>query len=66
LRLQPSRVVDAEYGGIRAELHAAGKPSSGNNLLIAANAYAAGATIVTANTNEFKRVPGPNGKNWLA
>src|SRR6266850_2699899 len=42
--------VDAEYGGIRAELEAAGRPIGGNDLLIAAHAYAAGVTIVTANT----------------
>ncbi len=32
--------ADAEYGGIRAELEAAGKPIGANELLIAAHAYA--------------------------
>jgi hypothetical protein len=32
-------------------------------LLIAAHAYATGATIVTANTDEFRRI---RGLNWLA
>jgi tRNA(fMet)-specific endonuclease VapC len=50
--------ADAEYGGIRAELEAAGKPIGGNDLLIAAHACAVGATIVTANTVEFKRIRG--------
>jgi len=58
--------ADAEYGGIRAELEAAGKPIGGNDLLIAAHAYAIGATIVTANTDEFKRIRGLNVENWLA
>ena len=58
--------VDAEYGGIRAELEAAGRPIGGNDLLIAAHAYATGATIVTANTDEFKRMRGLKVENWLA
>ena len=58
--------ADAEYGGIRAELEAAGKPIGGNDLLIAAHAYATGATIVTANTGEFGRIRGLNLENWLA
>jgi tRNA(fMet)-specific endonuclease VapC len=58
--------ADAEYGGIRSELEAAGKSIGGNGLLIAAHAYAAGATIVTANTDEFKRIRGLNVENWLA
>jgi tRNA(fMet)-specific endonuclease VapC len=58
--------ADAEYGGIRSKLEATGKPIGGNDLLIAAHAYAIGATIVTANTDEFNRVPGLNVENWLA
>jgi tRNA(fMet)-specific endonuclease VapC len=58
--------ADAEYGGIRAELEAAGKPIGSNDFLIAAHAYAAGMTIVTANTAEFKRVRGLNVENWVA
>ncbi len=58
--------ADAEYGGIRSQLEAAGKPIGGNDLLIAAHAYATGATIVTANTDEFKRVRGLKVENWLA
>lgn len=57
---------DAEYGGIRAELEAAGKPIGGSDLLIAAHAYAVGATIVTANMDEFKRIRGLKVENWLA
>jgi tRNA(fMet)-specific endonuclease VapC len=57
--------ADAEYGGIRSELEAAGKPIGSNDLLIAAHAYATGTTIVTANTDEFKRIRGLNVENWL-
>jgi len=38
--------ADAEYSGIRSELETAGEPIGGNDLLIAAHAYATGATIV--------------------
>ena len=58
--------ADTEYRGIRAELEAAGKPIGSNDLLIAAHAHATGATIVTANTDEFKRIRGLNVENWLA
>ncbi|WP_141385217.1 type II toxin-antitoxin system VapC family toxin [Nitrobacter winogradskyi] len=58
--------ADAEYGGIRSELEAAGKPIGGNDLLIAALAYATGATIVTANVDEFTRIRGLKVENWLA
>jgi tRNA(fMet)-specific endonuclease VapC len=58
--------ADGEYGGIRAELEAAGRPIGANDLLIAAHACATGATIVTANTAEFKRIRGLKVENWLA
>jgi tRNA(fMet)-specific endonuclease VapC len=58
--------ADAEYGGIRSELEAAGKPIGGNDLLIAVHALATGATIVTANTDEFKRIRGLSVQNWRA
>jgi tRNA(fMet)-specific endonuclease VapC len=58
--------ADAEYGAIRSELEATGKRIGGNDLLIAAHAYATGTTIVTANTDEFRRVRGLNVDNWLA
>lgn len=58
--------ADAEYGGIRAELEAAGKPIGPNDLLIAAHAYALGAVLVTANIGEFTRVRGLKVENWLS
>jgi tRNA(fMet)-specific endonuclease VapC len=44
--------ADTEYGGIRSELEAAGKPIGSSDLLIAAHAFTAGVTIVTANSDE--------------
>jgi tRNA(fMet)-specific endonuclease VapC len=58
--------ADAEYAGIRSELEAAGRPIGSNDFLIAAHAYATGATIVTANTAEFKRIRGLKVENWLS
>jgi tRNA(fMet)-specific endonuclease VapC len=58
--------ADTDYGKIRKELEAAGKPIAGNDLLIATHARAIGATVVTANADEFKRVPGLAVENWLA
>ena len=57
--------ADSEYGGIRAELEAAGRPIGSNDLLIAAHARALAATVVTANVGEFRRVPRLNVENWL-
>ena len=57
--------ADTEYGGIRAELEAAGKPIGPNDLLIAAHASAAGAILVTDNTSEFSRVRGLRIENWI-
>jgi hypothetical protein len=53
-------------GAIRSELEAVGKPIGGNDLLIAAHAHATGATIVTANVDEFERIRGLKLENWLA
>jgi tRNA(fMet)-specific endonuclease VapC len=58
--------ADAQYAEIRSELEAAGNSIGGNDLLIAAHARAIGATMVTANVDEFKRVPGLKVENWVA
>lgn len=58
--------ADIAYGTIRANLEAAGKPIGGNDLLIAAQAHALDATVITANVQEFKRVRGLKVENWLA
>ncbi|MBA8879271.1 tRNA(fMet)-specific endonuclease VapC [Phyllobacterium myrsinacearum] len=57
--------ADAQYGSIRAELEAAGKPIGPNDLFIAAHAYAQGAVLVTANTGEFTRIRTLRVENWL-
>ena len=57
--------ADAEYGGIRSALEATGRPIGSNDLLIAAHAHATGATVVTANVDEFKRIRGLSVENWL-
>ncbi len=45
-----------EYAEIRAALEAAGTPIGPIDLFIAAQARSLGATLVTANTKEFRRV----------
>ena len=57
--------ADEVYGGIRADLEAAGRPIGSNDLLIAAHAHALGAITVTANVGELGRVRGLNVENWL-
>ena len=57
--------ADGEYGGIRAELEAAGQPIGLNDLLIAAHAYTLNLTLVTDNTREFCRIRGLKVENWL-
>jgi tRNA(fMet)-specific endonuclease VapC len=57
--------ADADTGAIRARLEAAGTPIGGNDLLIAAHARALGAIMVTANTQEFRRVRDVKVENWL-
>jgi tRNA(fMet)-specific endonuclease VapC len=57
--------ADADYGALRVALEEAGTPIGSNDLLIAAHARAAGATVVTANLAEFKRVRGLKVENWL-
>jgi tRNA(fMet)-specific endonuclease VapC len=57
--------ADIEYGEIRSRLEIAGKPIGANDLLIAAHARAAAATVVTANVGEFARIRGLKVENWL-
>ena len=57
--------ADAAYARIRAVLTSSGMPIGPTDLLIAAHAIAADATLVTANLAEFARVPGLALENWL-
>jgi tRNA(fMet)-specific endonuclease VapC len=56
---------DAEMAGeIRAHLKSLGSPIGPYDLLIAAQALRLGATLVTANTREFIRVPDLTLDDW--
>jgi len=52
------------YADIRAALETAGTPIGPLDLLIAAQARSLGATLVTANIGEFKRVKGLKVRVW--
>ena len=53
-----------EYGAIRAELERAGKPIGSMDMLIGAHAHALGATLVSNNTKEFKRIKNLKIADW--
>ena len=52
------------YGVIRAQLRRAGTPIGANDMLIAAIALAADATLVTRNRGEFHRIAGLRVQSW--
>jgi tRNA(fMet)-specific endonuclease VapC len=61
----PFEPEDAEEAGdIRAALERLGKPIGPYDVLIAAQARRRGAILVTANKNEFARVPGLQTQDW--
>ena len=56
---------DAQLAGlVRAELERAGTPIGAYDCLIAGQALRHGMMLVTANVNEFERVPGLRWENW--
>ena len=55
----------AHYGEIRHALAKRGQPIGANDLLIAAHARSAKATLVTNNAREFERVPKLRVENWM-
>jgi len=61
--------LDAEaarhYGEVRAALESSGTPIGANDLWIAAQALALGATLVSDNVAEFSRVADLRLENWL-
>lgn len=52
------------YGEIRTQLRRLGTPIGGNDMMIAAIARSAGATVVTRNQDEFRRVAGLRVESW--
>jgi tRNA(fMet)-specific endonuclease VapC len=54
------------YGALRLGLERRGEIIGPNDSMIAAQALATGAVLVTDNTAEFSRVPGLAVENWLA
>jgi tRNA(fMet)-specific endonuclease VapC len=54
-----------DFGEIKAALLSGGKPIGPYDFLIAAHARHIGATLVTNNEREFRRVPGLPVQNWL-
>ena len=63
----PFEAEDADHAGdIRAQLEKAGQPIGHYDYLIAAQARRRSATLVTANTREFLRVPGLLVADWAA
>jgi tRNA(fMet)-specific endonuclease VapC len=52
------------YAKIRADLKTRGTMIGANDLFIAAHARSLGLTLVTNNTDEFKRVPNLMLENW--
>ena len=53
------------YGEIREALTRDGRIIGANDLLVAAHARSAGATLVTNNEEEFSRVPNLRIENWV-
>src|SRR3990170_3648198 len=50
--------MDRVYADLRTTLEQRGRPIGGNDLIIAAQALALEATLVTDNVKEFEQVPG--------
>lgn len=53
------------YGGVRKTLEAQGQRIGERDLLLACQALAMGATMVTNNIREFERIEGLNLENWV-
>jgi tRNA(fMet)-specific endonuclease VapC len=54
-----------DFGEIKTALVRKGKAIGPYDMLIAAHARHIGATVVTNNEREFRRVPGLSAQNWL-
>ena len=60
------REAAVHTGRIRAELARAGTPIGPYDQMIAGHARSRGMIVVTANTDEFRRVPGISVEDWTA
>ena len=58
--------ADRRYAELRSYLELSGRTIGPNDMLIAAHCLAENLVAVTANTDEFGRVPGLRVENWLA
>jgi len=56
--------VARHYGQVRSALELSGKPIGPNDTWIAAHALSLGATLVTGNLREYKRVAGLKVESW--
>lgn len=57
--------MDRVYADVRNALEQRGRPIGGNDLIIAAQALALDAILVTDNVKEFEQVPGLKVENWV-
>lgn len=57
--------MDRVYADVRNALEQRGRPIGGNDLIIAAQALALDAVLVTDNVKEFEQVPGLKVENWV-
>ena len=57
--------ADRYYAQLRTHLERQGTPIGPNDMLIAAQALASDLAVVTANVDEFRRVPDLRVENWL-
>jgi tRNA(fMet)-specific endonuclease VapC len=65
LQILPFGEEDARAAGrVRADLASAGTPIGAYDILIAGQAICRGATLVTANSREFGRIPGIAWEDW--
>jgi tRNA(fMet)-specific endonuclease VapC len=57
--------MDRTYADLRNSLESRGRPIGGNDMIIAAQALALDAVLVTDNVEEFEQVPGLKLENWV-
>jgi tRNA(fMet)-specific endonuclease VapC len=58
-------IAAREYGLIRVDLEKKGQPIGGMDMLIGAHAKSVGATLITNNEREFRRIDGLRVENWI-